>query len=55
MRTYLLHSRRWTLALLFALLFALSAIYTPVAFQELAGVNATAAVYACGPQSGGGC
>ncbi len=55
MRTHLFHSRRWTLALLFALLFALSAIYTPVALQELAGVNLTTTAYACGAHGGGGC
>lgn len=55
MRTHLLHSRRWTMALVFALLFALSAIYTPVALQELAGVNLTPTAYACGSQTGGGC
>ena len=30
------------------------AVYTPVALQELAGVNATTAAYACGTQTGGG-
>jgi hypothetical protein len=47
MRTHLLSSHRW--------LVALSAIYTPVALQELAGVNVTPAAYACiGAQTGGG-
>lgn len=49
-------SRRWALGLLLAVLVALSAVYTPVALQELAGVNTTAAAYACGAHgSGGGC
>ena len=47
-------SRRWALGLLLAVLVALSAVYTPVALQELAGVNTTATAYACGPHSGGG-
>jgi len=47
-------SRRWALGLLLAVLVALSAVYAPVALQELAGVNATAAAYACGAQTGGG-
>jgi hypothetical protein len=53
MRTHLLSSHRWLVALLFALFFALSAIYTPVALQELAGVNVTSTAYACGAQTGG--
>lgn len=48
-------SRRWMLGFLVAVLVALSAVYTPIALQELAGVTATTAAYACtGPQSGGG-
>lgn len=50
----LLHPRRWTVALCLALLVTLSAIYTPVALQQMAGVSFTAAAYACGPQGGGG-
>lgn len=46
-------SRRWALGLLLAVLVALSAVYTPVALQELAGVNATATAYACGAHTGG--
>ena len=46
-------SRRLALGLLLAVLVALSAVYTPVALQEVAGVNATATAYACGPHSGG--
>ncbi|MCE7982373.1 MAG: hypothetical protein DYG89_14355 [Caldilinea sp. CFX5] len=59
MRTHLLTSQRWILAVLFVLLFvllvALSAIYTPIALQELAGVNITTTAYACGTHGGGGC
>ncbi len=55
MRTHLFASHRWILAVVFALFVALSAIYTPVALQELAGVNLTATAYACiGAQTGGG-
>jgi hypothetical protein len=54
MRTHLLSTHRWLVAVLFALFFALSAIYAPVALQELAGVNATTTAFACGPQTGGG-
>lgn len=49
-------SRRLTVALLLTLLVTLSAIYTPVAFQQMTGVSLTTTAYACGPQgSGGGC
>ena len=48
-------SRRWTAALLLALLVTLSAVYTPVALQQMAGVSLTATAYACGSQGGGGC
>lgn len=49
-------SRRLTAALLLALLVTLSAVYTPVALQQMAGVSLTTTAYACGPQgSGGGC
>lgn len=48
-------SRRWTLGLLVAVLVTLSAVYTPVALQELAGVTAAASAYACtGPHTSGG-
>lgn len=48
-------SRRWVLGLLLALLVALSAVYTPVVLQEVAGVNATTPAFACiGSQTGGG-
>jgi hypothetical protein len=46
-------SRRWALGLLLAVLVALSAVYTPVVLQEVAGVNATTPAFACGPHSGG--
>lgn len=46
---------RWTVALVLALFVTLSAIYTPIALQQLAGVSVTPTVYACGPQTGGGC
>ena len=48
-------SRRWALGLLLAVLVALSAVYTPVVLQEVAGVNATTPAFACGSQTGGGC
>ena len=51
----LLHPQRWTVALCLALLVTLSAIYTPVALQQMAGVSLTATAYACGLQGGGGC
>lgn len=47
-------SRRWALGLLLAVLVALSAVYTPVVLQELAGVNTTTTAFACGTQTGGG-
>lgn len=47
-------SRRLALGFLLAVLVALSAVYTPVALQELAGVNTTATAFACGPHGGGG-
>lgn len=46
-------SRRWTAALLLALLVTLASAYTPVALQQIAGVSLTATAYACGAQSGG--
>ncbi|MCE7982374.1 MAG: hypothetical protein DYG89_14360 [Caldilinea sp. CFX5] len=46
--------RRWVLGLLLAVLVALSAVYTPVVLQEMAGVNATPPAFACGSQTGGG-
>ncbi len=48
-------NRRWALGLLLAVLVALSAVYTPVALQEVAGVNTTSTAYACGTHGGGGC
>ena len=48
-------SRRWALGLLLAVLVALSAVYTPVVLQEVAGVNATTTAFACGAHGGGGC
>ena len=50
----LLHPQRWTVALCLALLVTLSAIYTPVALQQMAGVSLATTAYACGPQGGGG-
>lgn len=47
-------SRRWTVGVLVALLLTLSAIYTPVALQEMTGIAWTTAAYACGPHTGGG-
>lgn len=48
-------SRRWTAALLLALLVTLSAVYMPVALQQMAGTSLISTAYACGSQGGGGC
>lgn len=50
-----LQPRRWTVALVLTLFVTLSAIYTPIALQQLAGVSVTPTAYACGPQGAGGC
>jgi len=49
----ILRSRLLLKAVVLTALLAL-ALYAPVALQELAGISATPAVYACGPQSSGG-
>lgn len=50
-----LQPRRWTVALVLTLFVTLSAIYMPIALQQLAGVSVTPTAYACGPQGAGGC
>lgn len=50
----ILRSRLLLNALMLTVLLALATLYAPVALQELAGITTTPAVYACGPQSGGG-
>lgn len=49
-----LHPRRLAVVLCLALCVALSAVYAPIALQQVAGVTLTTTAYACGPQTGGG-
>ncbi|MEZ4614300.1 MAG: hypothetical protein R2867_02120 [Caldilineaceae bacterium] len=53
MNTGLSNTRRWIVALVVAMLIAVTAAYAPIAL-ELAGVKAGTPVYACN-QPGGGC
>lgn len=50
----ILRSRLLLNAAILTALLSLAALYAPVALQELAGITTTPAVYACGPQTGGG-